>query len=601
MGLVGSLEDLCLLDILQIVNVSRRTGILRLDLETGGSAYIYFLGGAVQEILGVFDEGEFLQYFLDQGLVDEAEAEEATASAGGARAKAVFKLLESGALNRRLVEQARRQELAKRLKSLADLEGGDFAFFLSGTGENNEAGAPILHMPLEEPVPPQQLLSEEMTLTPPPVQVPEAVPPPAEDSFSDLLPSREPLLESPPIEEPVLQPEDLLLKESEPVFPMEPVEAEPAEEVLQPEPKVQEYKPKPSLQPSKNSAIIVLAADDSIFKNLLWKRLLTHFAQVERVSTLNEYTNICMTLLDKRRPFLAVVDLLMPTQDGKGYLGGLEILESSQVKHPEVKVILLSDLNDPTLLDMAKTKGAYLVLKKPELGPLQIGQLEQAIGEFAEEICEEVDRIQPPVEEEVASFFRELGAEQVTEGYRVRDQLTLLKGLMGELVNPHESSEISLLVLRLASEYFERAILFLVKKDEITGLGGFGETGDGEMMMQKVRRMKIPFDTGSLLDQAVKDRLTILRTPEEQSDVDRDFIEALGTHQPYEMVAIPMISRGRVIAILYADNAISRDHVTELSGIEIFMAQAGLAMEKTLLERQLLTLKKGISAKAPQD
>jgi hypothetical protein len=202
------------------------------------------------------------------------------------------------------------------------------------------------------------------------------------------------------------------------------------------------------------------------------------------------------------------------------------------------------------------------------------------------------------VEEEVATFLRDLGAESVTEGYRVRDQLSLLKGLMGELASPRESSEISLLVLRLASEYFERAILFLVKRDEIIGLGGFGETGDREMMMLKVRRLRVPVGVGSLLDAAVSDRGTAVRRDGDFSQVDRDFASALGSYVPKECVAIPMVSRGRVVALLYADNAVSGDPLPDLSGIEIFMAQAGLAMEKALLERQLLSLKKSIPGKS---
>lgn len=56
----------------------------------------------------------------------------------------------------------------------------------------------------------------------------------------------------------------------------------------------------------------------------------------------------------------------------------------------------------------------------------------------------------------------------------------------------------------------------------------------------------------------------------------------------------PMISRERVAAILYSDNALSDDPLPDLSGIEILMAQAGLAMEKVPLERQLMHLRKSI-------
>ncbi|MCX7829626.1 MAG: DUF4388 domain-containing protein [Acidobacteria bacterium] len=42
MGLVGSLEDLSLLDILQIVNVSKRTGVLKLKPREEIDYFIYF-------------------------------------------------------------------------------------------------------------------------------------------------------------------------------------------------------------------------------------------------------------------------------------------------------------------------------------------------------------------------------------------------------------------------------------------------------------------------------------------------------------------------------------------------------------------------------
>ena len=48
MGLVGSLEDLSLLDILQIVNVSRRTGILKVHPAGGDACFVHFQGGGIQ-------------------------------------------------------------------------------------------------------------------------------------------------------------------------------------------------------------------------------------------------------------------------------------------------------------------------------------------------------------------------------------------------------------------------------------------------------------------------------------------------------------------------------------------------------------------------
>lgn len=606
MGLVGSLEDLSLLDILQIVNVSRRTGVLKVRPPSEGATYVHFKGGGIQDIVGGgYGEGDFLQDFIAQGLLDEEEHRQASASAGADPTGTVRELIRMGALNQSLVEQAKRHELAGRLKKLVQISQGEFAFFLSEEGEAMEEGIPDPVFPLSAPVSPQNLLTEEMASAhqprfASPREAPKvsAAPPvgppiPAEPAAPAPEPAQPPAAQVSPESAPQRSPAEAPPQAAGPPPAEEAVDVQhiPAETRGAAEGRTQAASP---FQSGKNHITVVLAGDDSIFKNLLWQRLLPHFDFVERVLSLDEYQRLCGSLLEKRRPFISLVDLLMPTQDGKGYLGGLEILEGTMARHPQTKVILMNDLDDPRLVDMVRSKGAVAVLQKPELGKLRIDQLEEAINGFAEEVFREVNRLLPPMEEEMASFLRELGAEQVADGYRVRDQLTLLKGLMGELASPRESSEISLLVLRLASEYFERAVLFLVKKDEISGLGGFGETGDTEMMMQKVRRVRIPVEADSVLGEAIRGRTTVRRVEGDYTGTDGDFAEALGTHRPPEMVVIPMVSRGRAIAVLYADNAVSRQVAPDISGIEIFMAQAGLAMEKALLERQLSSLKKSL-------
>ncbi len=577
MSLVGSLEDLSLLDILQIVNVSRRTGVLRLSPPDLGCAYIYFSTGSVSDIVGDFDELRFLRFFESQDLVDRKEMEQALAFASGKPMQALHRMLQAGVLNRSFLEQARRLELSKRLKALTQFGRGEFLFSLSEDGEEMNADWPTPFCPLDQPVSPQNLLTQTITDSsfaewapprPARTRVPVPEPPPPAPVSAEALPS-------PIHHEPVPPPAAEAVPLPPPAPPVRDSAAVPADQ-------------------AKSKVAVVLAADESIFKTMLMVRLHKHFAQVLPVATMAEYTAVCSGLLEQRKPFLALTDLLMPTSDGVGYLGGLELLEKSSLSFPQVKVVLMSDLEDDRIMEMAKLKGAVAVLGKPALSQIRVDQFEASINGFAEVFCREVDRLLPPVEEEVATFYKDLGVETVDEGYRVRDQLSLLKGLMGELASPRESSEISLLVLRLAAEYFERAILFLVKKDQILGLGGFGETGDPEKMMQKVRRLRIPVGVGSIFDEAIQSRSTAIRSRQGFSRVDSDFAQALGTQRPEVVVAIPMVSRSRVVALLYADNASGGESLPDLSGIEIFMAQAGLAMEKALLERQLLSLKRSI-------
>ncbi len=582
MGLVGSLEDLSLLDILQIVNVSKRTGVLKLKPAQEIDYFVYFTGGKIREILGSFDEINFIDLFEKQGLIDPEEKEEILRLSNREPSRAIEIMLDSNYVNEKLLQQARRQELSKRLKQLTkECKEGEFAFFLEQ--EREFAEAPNNFIPLIDPLPPQALLTQGFI----------------EESSARIAPIKQPSLkkEEHPAKEnaaPVSpdhreEIEELTEKDVEIVHPEESQQKE--EEKYQ---KTELTPPMPRIHPAKSSLTIILVTEESIFKNILWQKLVDHFSYVERVSNLKDYIKLTKALLEKKRPVLVIADLLMPTSDGKGYTGGLEILDESRNQFPEIKIILLSDIVDTLMDDIAISKGAICVERKPELARLKLDEIKSAIEEFADKLSAKIDELLPPPEEELTSFFKDLGAEPTPLGMRVRDQLGLLKGLLGELANPKESSEISLLVLRLASEYFERAVLLLVKKDEIVGLGGFGVTGDKETMSKKVARLKVPLTASKAWKKVIEEKTTVILRGEKEIFEDRDFFQSIGSVIPKECASIPMVSRGRVIAILYADNAVSGELLPDLSAIEIFMIQAGIAMERALLERQLLSLKKGL-------
>lgn len=575
MGLVGSLEDLSLLDILQIVNVSKRTGVLRLNLIGKRNYFIYFSSGKIVEIIGDFDEFQFLNLFESQGIIDSSEKEEIFSLCNKDPRYAVNIMLERDYINDKLLEQARRQELGRRLKILSrDGKSGEFTFFLAEEAEISQLPEPFIR--LKEPVSPQILLTQSFI----------------EESTAKYI-HKEDKKEPTERREERVKEEIPVLTEDE-VEVVHPVEHSKQIEKPHSEPPIL-TPPMPRINPPKSSLTLILVSEESIFKKILWQKLVEHFSFVERVSNLKDYLTLTKTLLEKKRPLLVITDLLMPTSDGKGFTGGLEVLDKSREEFPEVKIVLLSDIEDPRMDDIALSKGALKVIRKPNLATLKIDDIESTIAEFAENLSKNIDELLPQ-EEEIVSFFKDLGAEPTADGVKVRDQLTFLKGLLGELANPKESPEISLLVLRLASEYFERAILLLVKRDEIVGLGGFGATGDQEPMSKKVLRLKMPVNVEASWKKVIEGKATVVTKISDATPIDISFSQAIGNYTPKELIYIPMLSRGRVIAILYADNAVSNEPVNDLSPIEIFMIQAGLAMERAFLERQLLTLKKGIES-----
>ncbi|HLF85875.1 MAG TPA: DUF4388 domain-containing protein, partial [Nitrospiria bacterium] len=167
-----------------------------------------------------------------------------------------------------------------------------------------------------------------------------------------------------------------------------------------------------------------------------------------------------------------------------------------------------------------------------------------------------------------------------------RKDLVLLTSMIAELSGPSTSSEITLLILRFASELMNRAVLFLVKKDHIAGLGQFGIVFREGSADVRIRDVKIPLNEESLLRDVIVKKTTF--KGQLPSGGWNDYIvEQLECERPLEVFVSPLISDGKVIGLLYGDNIPNRERIAETDGLEAFIKVAGVAFGKVLLERRL--------------
>jgi len=195
-----------------------------------------------------------------------------------------------------------------------------------------------------------------------------------------------------------------------------------------------------------------------------------------------------------------------------------------------------------------------------------------------------------PVEESFSpkSIWAEAGIveEAYIEPVAASLGLALLRSMIFELQNPHSSSEITLMILRFASEIMNRAVLFIVKKDIIAGLGQFGivlKNGDPN---RRIKGMQISTAEESIFKEAIFKKMTIKKSLE-HIPVHEYLVNELGGSWPSESFLAPLLVSGRVAALLYGDNAPEEKLVGDTESLEIFLAQAGIAMERALLERRL--------------
>lgn len=190
-------------------------------------------------------------------------------------------------------------------------------------------------------------------------------------------------------------------------------------------------------------------------------------------------------------------------------------------------------------------------------------------------------------EEGVSDVWDEDWAEHTVINER-RD-ISALKALTQELRFPNSASEITLLILRFASDIFQRGVLFMVGEDELAGLGQFGL--DIDMADEKIRGTILTYRASPFLKRVI-DSSQSFKGELEKDSVTESLIKELGGGWPSEVVFFPIITENKIVALLYCDNASNEEGFSETEGLEIFISQAGLALEKSLLQMKLHDIQK---------
>ena len=166
------------------------------------------------------------------------------------------------------------------------------------------------------------------------------------------------------------------------------------------------------------------------------------------------------------------------------------------------------------------------------------------------------------------------------ETHQNRQGLDLLRGMLAELEHPEYGGGIILLILRYASEIMNRAIIFDVRGNQLVGLGQFGLTGLSVSADEIVRKMRLQIDPDSSFSRVLKEKV-VGRCSLGNSRAEKELQSFLGG-TPDEVFIGPLVSDGDVVALLYGDNFPDSRPIEAASAFEIFLSQAGLAMEQAL-------------------
>jgi hypothetical protein len=162
--------------------------------------------------------------------------------------------------------------------------------------------------------------------------------------------------------------------------------------------------------------------------------------------------------------------------------------------------------------------------------------------------------------------------------------LRRLQRVFGDLKSGLASATVALNLMQLVSESYERAVIFLVKRDRLAPLGAFGFARNGAPLANAVRRLEIA-PSGLLMEALTTSQVRTSRFLD--ADLPGGLASILGPPEKDEVVVFPVAGSERVIAVVYADNGDSPRPLRDVDLLEVAAEQVGIAFENELLRRQL--------------
>jgi CheY-like chemotaxis protein len=568
MSLTGNLEDLPLLDILQIVSFSKKTGYL--SIRTGaGEGAIIFRDGFVTS-----------SFTWDAAPLDP-------------RAQSLPPDQRARMLRHRI-------EVA--LQQLIRLREGQFNFSLTEEAPTRVGPRDIRDETLEDGINPQELLLDLARGMDEDRRESTAA---VEASFVEPEDDTAPVPAVPPPPPPGPAAPPAAAKAPEPPAPAPP-----------PVPKPAPRKKEPAPSAAAGEEVILLVDDEEEVRRVLADHFTAGGYQVVEAEDPESAVKKAGRLGKAGIPFLLVTDLGMPTSGGSSFQGGFEVVKRLAKMNLHPPVLMMTENLGSALQSRAKQMGVSRIIFKPGLSKLDPGQFEADLRAFAAKILADViPRLAPATAaaptaapKPARAIARSPGPSAVSarpspapsavtapslpalpSAEELSREFTVLQQRLEELRRPHDASQIAMLVMKMAREFFERAVLFLVKNGEARGLGGFGPAPAAESLHLLARDVVIPLsEPSAFLD--VADSHKSLVGPLPDGRWSQYLMGKIGRFRSGTVALLPLLTHRETIALLLGDNPETGRPFGRLDTLELFINQAGIALENAFLQRKVHTL-----------
>ncbi len=325
---------------------------------------------------------------------------------------------------------------------------------------------------------------------------------------------------------------------------------------------------------------VLLVDDEPLVIRIVSQELEDAGCAVESLSGCEEAVERISLLLDPLKragsTLVVVADAGIPTTGGEGLDGGFELIERLREVDAATPVLLMVESLSAGARARARRLGVQKIAFKPTLTKLDPEEYAADLRSFARALRREIGDIAQPAR------ARPQGPPE--EPHLNHDAIfDFLKTMTARLGAPTRA--VTRMILRVASRYVERAVLFLVKEGRASGLAGVQHGRPAAQVVEEVRA--IAFELQHVQPFA---EVVYSRSPVRVADGREALVSALDPGRSREQALFPLLHNHEVLAVLYCDNPMTGTPLSKLTGLHLFLVQAGMALENASLHRRLQSM-----------
>ena len=161
------------------------------------------------------------------------------------------------------------------------------------------------------------------------------------------------------------------------------------------------------------------------------------------------------------------------------------------------------------------------------------------------------------------------------------DETGNIKGAVAEIAAQQTQAKVLDALLRHAAHFAQRVALFVIRSEQVIGWRARG--ADAAIADEEVRSIVLPLTNDTLLSYAARSRCSWSGAP--GSNAEDDLLLGKLGGEPQSISAVPLIVRGKAVAVLYADSSSPDPGAVNVEAIETLARVAEMAVDLVSLGR----------------